>query len=129
MAKFNILNKAEKIADYVLIITEKSPKKLRCDIVPELRKITFRILEDIVRANFYSITENDVSNDVIAERKRYQEDCLSSIRVLETFAEITNKRNYISNAQLEYLTTLTFELFNMVTNWQISDMLRLNRLK
>jgi hypothetical protein len=32
--------------------TDKSPKKLRCDIIPELRKNSFRIIEDITRTNF-----------------------------------------------------------------------------
>lgn len=51
MAKFNITNKAEKVVSYIFVATEKSPKKLRCDMVPEIRKQGLRILEDIVRAN------------------------------------------------------------------------------
>ena len=31
MAKFNIINKIEDVVNYVLIITDKAPKKLRCD--------------------------------------------------------------------------------------------------
>lgn len=124
MARFNILNKAEKVVDYVLTCTNKSPKKLRCDIIPELRKQAFRILEDIVRANNFNLTGDSTTEYSRNERKRHQEDALLTIRVLESFAEVSNIHNYITNHQFEYLTKLTQELFDMIKNWMNSDIKR-----
>ncbi len=122
--RFNIINKAEKVTIYVMGATDKCPKKLRCDIVPELRKNAFRILEDIIRANSFSIDKEDASSFSRNERKRYQEDCLSTIRVLESFADIANAMTYITNHQFDYMTQLTQELFDMVKNWMASDIKR-----
>ena len=125
MAKFNIINKAEKVVDYVFTITEKSPKKLRCDLVPELRKIAFRIMETIIRANNFALNEETPPRDKV-RRADLQKDCLASIRVLDATAEICNggTRNYITKHQLEVLTKLTQELFDMVTKWMLSDKTR-----
>ena len=120
MAKFNIINKAEKVVDYVLTITEKSPKKLRCDLVPELRKLAFRIMNDIVRANFIVLNEKTKATDV-DKRLEYQADCQATIRVLEATCEICNKHSYVTNHQLETLSKQTQELFDMVSKWITSD--------
>lgn len=120
MAKFNIINKAEKVVDYVLTITEKSPKKLRCDLVPELRKLAFRIMNDIVRANFIVLNEKTKATDV-NKRLEYQTDCQATIRVLEATCEICNKHSYVTNHQLETLSKQTQELFDMVSKWITSD--------
>lgn len=120
MAKFNIINKAEKVVDYVLTITEKSPKKLRFDLVPELRKLAFRIMNDIVRANFIVLNEKTKATDV-DKRLEYQTDCQATIRVLEATCEICNKHSYVTNHQLETLSKQTQELFDMVLKWITSD--------
>lgn len=115
MAKFNIINKVELVVNYVLVITDKAPKKLRCDIVPEMRKSAFRIMEDIVRANCQDIATKS------ERRLEYQEDALATIRVLEIFAESCYRQSYITEKQLGFLSKLTQELYDMIQNWIISD--------
>lgn len=115
MAKFNIINKIEDVVNYVLVITDKAPKKLRCDIIPEMRKNAFRVMEDIVRAN---------CQDVITKsecRLEYQEDAIATIRVLEIFAESCYKQSYITEKQLGFLSKLTQELYDMIQKWIASD--------
>lgn len=124
MSKFNIMNRAEKIVDYVLTITEKSPKKLRLDIVPEMRKKALDIVEDVVRANFLAVTGEGATPETRSERLAFQEHCLATIRVLEAFAEIANSHSYITEDQLCYLTKLTQELFDMIKKWQEGDKAR-----
>ena len=75
MARFNIINKAEKVVSYIFVATEKSPKKLRCDMVPEIRKQGLRILEDIVRANQLSANGAVATTETRAERENLQNDC------------------------------------------------------
>lgn len=92
MAKFNILNKTEKVVDYTLTITDKAPKKLRCDIIPELRKTSFCILESVIRANCCDISNQSER----AARLSYQKDIITAIRVFETYAESSIKITKIS---------------------------------
>lgn len=115
MAKFNIINKAERVVNYILTITNKSPKKLRCDIIPELRKTGCRILEDIVRANCTDLASKP------EVRLNYQQDCIASIRFLEALSEICEKKSYITSAQLMILSKQTQELYDMIKRWIESD--------
>lgn len=120
MAKFNILNKAEKVELYVFMITDKSPKKLRCDIVPTVRNIAIQITNNISKANIYNIGDSGQ----LKKRQECQSEALINLRLLEVQAEICNKMNYITNAQLTNLSQLTFELYNMITKWTESDLVR-----
>lgn len=124
MAKFNITNKAEKVVSYIFVATEKSPKKLRCDMVPEIRKQGLRILEDIVRANQLSANGAVATPQSRAEREALQNDCLSTIRVLDAFSEIALERNYFTSKQFNYLTQLSQELYDMILKWRASDRAR-----
>lgn len=124
MARFNIINKAEKVVSYIFVATEKSPKKLRCDMVPEIRKQGLRILEDIVRANQLSANGAVATTETRAERENLQNDCLSTIRVLDAFSEIALERNYFTSKQFNYLTQLSQELYDMILKWRASDKAR-----
>lgn len=119
--RFNIITKAEKVADYVLTATDKSPKKLRCDLVPEMRKQAFRILEDIVRANCCDVDGEKATESTRETRRGYQDDCLATLRVLECFAQMALGHSYITFKQFDFLTLLTQELYDMVVNWTASD--------
>lgn len=120
MAQFNIINKAEKVVSYTFQITERSPKKLRCDIVPKLRETACSIMEFIIEANQYEITKEE-----FIIRKELQRKALIKIRLLEAFAEICSNNNYITKNQLDILVNETFELYQMIKNWIESDNSRL----
>lgn len=120
MAKFNILNKAEKVADYVMIITDKSPRRLRSDVIPELRRTALDIMRNVISANHYRVVA-DTSTEELKLRRRYQEQAMIEVEVLDGIAEICVKRNYITKKQFDYLTLLTYELKDMLRNWIKSD--------
>ena len=120
MAKFNILNKAEKVVDYVMIITDKSPKRLRTDVIPELRRTALNIMRNIISANHYKVAAG-TSAEELKLRRKFQEQAMVEIEILDGIAEICVKRNYITNKQFDYLTLLTYELKDMIFNWIRSD--------
>lgn len=51
VSKFNIQNNAEDLVGYIFQITNSSPKKLRCDLIPTMRNYSLQLMECIVRAN------------------------------------------------------------------------------
>lgn len=115
MAKFNIINKAEKVIDYTFIITDKCPRKTRIDVVPEMRKIALAIIENIVTANHYRPSENTTFENL---RFQFQDNALIEIEKLDVISEVCMKRNYITQKQYEFLTKLTYELKDMIINWR-----------
>lgn len=124
--RFNILVKAEKIAEYVFFITNKMPKKCRSDIIQTLRNEATSLMEMIVRANSVQIDEKHL---VLTQRRKYQEEAIIHTKLINNYATICVKMNYITNKQEEYLTTLTYEMYNMLNNWIDSDLARVEMLK
>lgn len=124
MAKFNIINKAEALVEYIYTITEKSPKKIRTDLVSKLRNLSIDIIEKLVRTNAIPIND-PVQPDEALRRLRQQRDLIVDIQVLETVLEIAKKRGYITNHQFEHCTKITFEFREMVSRWNESDSLRI----
>lgn len=119
--RFNITRKAEKVLSYTFVATDKSPKKMRCDLVPKLREKAQLVLEDVIYANYLALTGAGATNDTRARRRAYQDDCLVSLRVLDSLATVANSQNYLTDKQYEYLTLLTQELYDMVLKWIESD--------
>lgn len=124
MARFNIINKAEALVEYIYTITEKSPKKIRTDLVSKLRNLSIDIIEKLVRTNAISIND-PLQPDEALRRLRQQRDLIIDIQVLETMLEIAKKRGYITNHQFEYSTKITFEFREMLSRWNESDSLRI----
>lgn len=120
MSKFNIQNKAEEFMSYALHVLDESPKKLRGDIVPEMRKLTIDVLLDVVYANFH-FDDKDV-------RLGYQIDARKKMRGLNALAEACMVQNYITKHQYEVLTGHTFELDGMIGNWIESDAKRASKV-
>lgn len=103
-----------------MIISDKSPRKLRTDVIPELRRTALNILRNIISANHYKVAA-DTSAEELVLRRNYQEQARIEVEILDCVAEICVKRNYITTKQFDYLTLLTFELKNMIDNWIKSD--------
>lgn len=118
--KLNVQNKIEKIVDYVYCCTEKSPKKLRHDIIPQMRKYSLYALENVIKANRIVIDKN-ASEEAKKIRYNCQVEADVAIQSLETLADICLKRYYITKKQFDYLTTLTFEFRKMINSWIAAD--------
>lgn len=108
MASFNIINSCEDLVDYVFTITDKSPKKLRLDIIPKLREYSFDIMENVIIANNF-----ERGSEVRIEK---QKSAIIKLRVLEATSEICKNKNYITKHQFETLTSKTFALSNQINN-------------
>lgn len=118
--RFNILNKAEYLADYVLQALNKSPKKLRSDIIPEIRLSVIKIIRLITEANLYHL---DNSNERLL-RSQCQFQTILELNCLDSFCSIAVKHTYLTDKQYEIISATAQELQDMIYNWQASDLKR-----
>lgn len=113
MPHFNIQLKAERLLVYILNATDKSPKKIRLDIVPEIRKCCLTLLSDIINANMLPIhTER---------RTELQKDCLIQLRLLDSLCDVARTLNYLTLNQVSFITMQTKEIFDSINCWIASD--------
>lgn len=124
MAEFNLINRAENMADYLLTITDKAPKKLRSDIIPELRRASFKCIQTIIRANNCPLDKTQLY--YIKLRKQYQLETKSLLQTISAYSEICVKHNYITKKQFDVLNDHIFKCQDTLIKWMTSDE---NRLK
>ena len=110
---FNIKNKARDLCIYVFDVTNKSPKKLRVDVIPEFRTKVMYIFTLITKANLKE------RKDTL--RKSLQVEAKEELEVLMSLSEICSMTNYITENQFLYICKLASELSVMIDNWMKSD--------
>ena len=102
-----VFTAAKKLSEYIFVITEKSPKKLRWSIVTRLQNASVDVIENLYRANF----------EKGEERIAYQKSALVSINLVDFFAETARAKNAISLHQTAVIGRQLVECKKLLNGW------------
>lgn len=116
MSKFNIINFAENVIGEIFKATNDSPKKTRCDFVPQIRNIAISILELVEKANSFDVLAQ-FFEDPDQKKKQYQAEAIVKIRLLNSLLETGVKFKYITQSQFTRITNKTFKLEDSIRHW------------
>ena len=58
-----VITKAKELAKYVIVVTERSPKKYRFTLVVRLQNYCLDIMEHLLLANMLPVSQNRISQD------------------------------------------------------------------
>ena len=103
-----VFTSAKKLAEYIFVITEKSPKKFRWSIISRLQNASVDVIENLYRANFERGME---------ERIAYQKSALVSINLVDFFAETARSKQAISLHQTEVIAKQIAECKKLLNGW------------
>lgn len=106
-----VLVKAKALADYVITVTEKSPKKFRFTLVNRLQNYTLDVIEIIIKAN--------ASRDV-SYRLDEQQKAKTILNLFDVFSEIAMQQGCILMKQYEVITKLVAETLDYLNKWRMS---------
>jgi len=106
-----VLVKAKDLANYVVTITEKSPKKFRFTLVNRLQNYSLEVIELILKAN--------ASRDV-GFRLEEQDRAKVLLNLLDAFAEIALKQHCILIKQYEVISKLVAETLDYLQKWKMA---------
>lgn len=84
--EFKVITKTRDLCDYVMTITQKSPKQFRFSYVGKLQNLALNSLEAVVRANDYPIGEK-YGTRYLAHRFECQMQAITEVKLLAYFAE------------------------------------------
>lgn len=98
---------AKKLAEYVFLITEKSPKKYRWNIISKLQNKAVEIVEFLYQANF----EKD------DERLFFQKKAGVHLRLLDFYAETAQKMQAITLKQTFQIAKQILEVRKLLGGW------------
>lgn len=102
-----VFTHAKKLAEYIFVITEKSPKKLRWSIVSKLQNASIDVIDNLYQANF----ERD-------ERRLYFQNRASvRLQLLDFYTETAKKMQAITNKQMLIIGKQLFEVKKLLGGW------------
>lgn len=119
-AEISVVTKAKELTEYVLQVTEKTPKKYRFTFVTRLHNICFDIVSDIFYANSVYVAGAN-SESLLCERRRYQQRAKTNTRLLAYIADIAQKCGALTFHQFEVISRLTTDELKLLGAWIKSD--------
>lgn len=103
-----VFTHAKKLSEYIFVITEKSPKKLRWSIISRLQNASVEIVENLYRANF----ERDDT-----ARIEYQKSAAVGLKILDFYSETARKKQAITIRQTEIIARQISETTRLLNGW------------
>lgn len=102
---------AKKLSEYIFVITEKSPKKLRWSIVSRLQNCSVDVVENLYRANY----------EKGEARAAFQKQAMVSLNLLDFFTETAKTKQAINLRQTGVIAKQLTEVKKLLYGWVRSD--------
>jgi hypothetical protein len=124
-SEMTVITKAKDLCNYVMTVTQKSPKQFRFSYVGRLQNLTLGIVENVIRANDLMIGGTHGSRHA-AERHDLQKRALTDVKLLAYLAEMASTQQCLLFRQYEQIARLTTDCQYLLAGWINSDRKRLS---
>ena len=108
-----VITKAKELAKYVIVVTEKSPKKYRFTLVVRLQNYCLDIMEHLLLANMLPVQDT--------ARLAHQKEAGRLLDLLAYCAMICMETTCILPAQFQNISKLQAECYMFLGKWIASD--------
>ncbi|MCL2090523.1 MAG: four helix bundle protein [Micrococcales bacterium] len=115
-----VVTKAKELCQYVMTITEGSPKRFRFTFVSRMQNLALDIIECLFRANATFIGAGSVEADW-RERRDLQHRALTSAQLLAYVAMLACEQKCIAPKHFEQISDRTATCQRMIGGWINSD--------
>lgn len=102
-----VFTHAKKLSEYIFVITEKSPVKLRWSIVSRLLNCSVDIIENLYMANY---TRGE-------ERITWQKKAMIALNLLDFYTETAKTKQAITVRQMTIIVDQITEVRKLLTGW------------
>lgn len=103
-----VFTHAKKLSEYIFVITEKSPIKLRWNIVSRLLNTSVDIVENLYRANY----ERNMDDRIVWQKK-----AMVSLDLLDYLTETAKTKQAISFKQMQIIARQIYETKKLLSGW------------
>ena len=122
-SELSVITKSKDLCNYILTITDKSPKKFRFTLVSRLQNYSLSIIENLLSANEVRVLDvrNRVRSDRLEARRDYQQKTFTNIKLLSFIAQVSMEQQCILPKQYEQITKKLYDCQNLLGAWVKSD--------
>ena len=123
-ADMALVTEAKALCEYVLTVTQSSPKRFRFTFVSRLDNLAIALVEQAYRANDVFIGPG-CSPGSPRRRLDFQQEALTDARLLAYLAEVAYRQNCLLGKQFQQIAKRTAVCQQMLGAWIASDKRRL----
>lgn len=103
-----VFTHAKKLSEYIFVITEKSPVKLRWSIVSRLLDTSVEVIECLYRANYEREEE---------ERLAWQKKAMVALSLLDFYTETAKTKQAINFRQMTLIAEQITDVKKLLSGW------------
>ena len=118
-SELTVIVKAKELSDYILTVTEKSPKRFRFTLTSRLQNYALDIIEKLYLANEVYIQAQD--SMIENRRLQLQHEAMTYLKLLSYMAELAKDQGCILYKQFEQITKQACDCQNLLGAWIKSD--------
>ena len=107
----------KKLCAYVILVTEKSPKKYRGVFVNRMQNYCLDTLEYLLQANYLRM--DSIENKKL--RESYQKNAIIKLKLLGYIAMVSESVGCILKKQYKQISMQLAEAINLIVAWKKSD--------
>jgi len=119
-SELTVITKAKDLCNYVMTVTQKSPKQFRFSLVGRMQNLSLNIVEGLIRAND-TVISTDAPTHNFEVRYSYQSQAMTDIKLLVYLAEISIQQSCLLMKQYEQISFLATDCRNLLGAWINSD--------
>lgn len=112
-----VITKAKELLNYVLVVTDKSPKKFRFTLVSRLQNLSLNVMEALIRANDTYIGDH-ADKHWLEIRQEWQQRAITDLKILGYVAMIAMEQKCILPKQYERIAKLSSETLALTIRWK-----------
>lgn len=123
-ADLALVTEAKALCEYVLTVTQASPKRFRFTFISRLDNLAIALVEQVYRANDVFIGKG-CSPGSPRRRLDFQQEALTNARLLAYLAEVAYRQNCLTGRQFQQIAKRSAVCSQMLGAWIASDKRRL----
>lgn len=112
-----VITKAKKLGAYVIMVTEKSPKKYRGVFVNRMQNYCLDTLECLIKANFIRMDSEQNKK----HREELQRQAIIKLKLLGYISMLSESVGCILKKQYKLISQQLTETINLIVAWKKSD--------
>lgn len=118
--ELSVIVKAKELCDYVMTVTEKSPKRYRSTFTPRLQNLGMDVISDLYLANETFVGGENARGEY-HNRLDLQRTAMTKLRLLAYLAEMALKHKAILPRQYQRIAEQATGTMELLGGWIKSD--------
>lgn len=120
-SELTVITRAKELAQYILTVTDKSPKKFRFTLVSRLQNYSLSVIECLYRANHVFIGASPQRELRFEKRRELQHEAMTQLRLLSYLSMVARECQCILPKQQAQISSRVMETQRLLYAWMKSD--------